>query len=172
MTPITITNPVAEENTYLLVTDQGILVVDPGSNGKAIIDRIKELNKPLAAILLTHTHYDHIMSLEAVREAFGQPPVYVANEESTWLYTPEMNLSGLIRHADLPDIICQPAEEIFNTTPLMTSQVVNSLWFQHLDTQLEVFLLSFLRKHSSLVVMPYSEKALVEQTCQRGTLSS
>ena len=47
MTPITITNPVAEENTYLLVTDQGILVVDPGSNGKAIIDRIKELNKPL-----------------------------------------------------------------------------------------------------------------------------
>ncbi|MDY4033850.1 MAG: MBL fold metallo-hydrolase, partial [Streptococcus dysgalactiae] len=59
MTPITITNPVAEENTYLLVTDQGILVVDPGSNGKAIIYRIKELNKPLAAILLTHTHYDH-----------------------------------------------------------------------------------------------------------------
>lgn len=113
MTPITITNPVAEENTYLLVTDQDILVVDPGSNGKAIIDRIKELNKPLAAILLTHTHYDHIMSLEAVREAFGQPPVYVANEEATWLYTPEMNLSGLIRHADLPDIICQPAEEIF-----------------------------------------------------------
>ncbi|MDW7796612.1 MBL fold metallo-hydrolase [Streptococcus canis] len=113
MKVITITNPVAGENTYLLETEKASLLVDPGSNGKRIIDQIKKLNKPLAAILLTHTHYDHIMSLEEVRQAFDRPPVYVAQEEESWLYTPEMNLSGLIRHADLPDIICQPAEEIF-----------------------------------------------------------
>ena len=53
MKVITITNPVAGENTYLLETEKASLLVDPGSNGKRIIDQIKKLNKPLAAILLT-----------------------------------------------------------------------------------------------------------------------
>ncbi|MGT2934388.1 MBL fold metallo-hydrolase [Streptococcus castoreus] len=113
MTIITITNPIAEENTYLLVNQQAILVIDPGSNGKGIRDHIKSLNKPVAAILLTHTHYDHIMSLEEVRHFCQFPSVYVAKEEASWLYTPELNLSGLIRHADMPNIICQPADKIF-----------------------------------------------------------
>ncbi|KGR72987.1 MBL fold metallo-hydrolase [Streptococcus phocae subsp. salmonis] len=111
---LTLTNPVAGENTYLLTNDKATLVVDPGSNGSAIIAKLRSLDKPVAAILLTHTHYDHIMSLELVREAFQNPPVYVAKEEAEWLYLPEYNLSGLMRHADLPDIICQPAEETFD----------------------------------------------------------
>lgn len=68
----------------------------------------------MIAVLLTHTHYDHIMSLEKVREHYAAPPVYVAESESSWLYTPTDNLSGLARHADLDDIICRPAEEFFS----------------------------------------------------------
>src|SRR3712207_1220038 len=113
MTIMTLMNPVAGENTYLLVNDEAILVIDPGSKGQAILSQIHAINKPVAAILLTHTHYDHIMSLELVRESCQHPPVYVAKEEASWLYRPEMNLSGLIRHADLPDIICKPAEKLF-----------------------------------------------------------
>ncbi|HEL0239622.1 TPA: MBL fold metallo-hydrolase [Streptococcus equi subsp. zooepidemicus] len=113
MTIMTLMNPVAGENTYLLVNDEAILVIDPGSKGQAILSQIHAINKPVAAILLTHTHYDHIMSLELVRDSCQPPPVYVAKEEASWLYRPEMNLSGLIRHADLPDIICKPAEKLF-----------------------------------------------------------
>ncbi|MUG33634.1 MBL fold metallo-hydrolase, partial [Psychrobacter sanguinis] len=70
---LTLTNPVAGENTYLLTNDKATLVVDPGSNGSAIIAKLRSLDKPVAAILLTHSHYDHIMSLELVSEAFQNP---------------------------------------------------------------------------------------------------
>lgn len=107
------TNPVAQENTYYLENDSHIIVVDPGSDWAKIKATIEQINKPISAILLTHTHYDHIMSLEQVRQTFNQPPVYVAESEATWLYTPEMNLSGLSRHDDMDNVICQPAEHIF-----------------------------------------------------------
>ena len=72
-----IVNPIAYENTYLLENEHDLLVVDPGSAWENIRKRIDHLAKPIAAILLTHTHYDHIMSLEKVRETYGHPPVYV-----------------------------------------------------------------------------------------------
>lgn len=108
-----ILNPVAYENTYFIENDHHLIVIDPGSNFLAIQRKIEELAKPIAAILLTHTHYDHIMSLEQVRETFHHPPVYVAESESDWLYTPTHNLSGLPRHDDLDDIIAKPAEHFF-----------------------------------------------------------
>ncbi|MGT2933388.1 MBL fold metallo-hydrolase [Streptococcus catagoni] len=111
----TIINPVASENTYLLSNDEASIVIDPGSDEQKIIKKLKELGKPLVAILLTHAHFDHIMSLDAVRKAFNFPPVYVSAKEATWLYSPKDNLSGLIRHADIPDVLAKPAEKLFAT---------------------------------------------------------
>lgn len=108
-----IVNPVAYENTYILEKDHHLLVVDPGSHFTAIKKKLEDLAKPVTAILLTHTHYDHIMSLDAVRDQFGQPPVYVSESEASWLYTPVDNLSGLPRHDDMADVIARPAEEVF-----------------------------------------------------------
>lgn len=106
-------NPVAYENTYYLENDSHLIVVDPGSDWTTIRQTIERIGKPVAAILLTHTHYDHIMSLDLVRDHFGTPPVYVAESEASWLYTPEMNLSGLARHDDMDNVVCQPAENTF-----------------------------------------------------------
>ncbi|KXT74105.1 Hydroxyacylglutathione hydrolase [Streptococcus sp. DD10] len=108
-----IINPVAYENTYIIENDNYLLVIDPGSDFNTIQNKLITLAKPISAILLTHTHYDHIMSLEAVRRHFGHPPVYVSEPEASWLYTPVDNLSGLPRHDDMEDIIAHPAEEIF-----------------------------------------------------------
>lgn len=104
-------NPVAGENTYFLENDSHLIVVDPGSDWATIRQTIENLGKPIAAILLTHTHYDHILSLDLVRETFGQPPVYVAAEEASWLANPEMN--GLARHPELENLTFQPAEYTF-----------------------------------------------------------
>ncbi|KXT84270.1 MBL fold metallo-hydrolase [Streptococcus panodentis] len=109
-----IINIVAFENTYILENQDHVLVIDPGSEWKKIQRTLEEIGKPLTAVLLTHTHYDHIMSLDKVRDSFAQPPVYVAQSEASWLYSPADNLSGLDRHADLDDIICRPAEEYFS----------------------------------------------------------
>ena len=54
-------NDAARENTYYLVNEEAVLLIDPGSNGDDILAQLKEINKPIAAILLTHTHYDHII---------------------------------------------------------------------------------------------------------------
>lgn len=58
-----IVNRVARENTYLLVNDQAIIVVDPGSDVDMILEKITSLNNPVAAILLTHAHNVIIMSV-------------------------------------------------------------------------------------------------------------
>ena len=88
-------------------------MVDPGSHWEVIRKTIEKINKSVCAILLTHTHYDHIMSLDMVRETFGNPPVYVAESEASWLYTPVDNLSGLPRHDDMADVVAKPAEHTF-----------------------------------------------------------
>ncbi|HFU3970282.1 TPA: MBL fold metallo-hydrolase [Streptococcus suis] len=105
-------NPVAVQNTYYLESDTHLIIVDPGSDWNKIQDKIEQIGKPITAILLTHTHYDHIMSLDILRETYHFPPVYVAESEASWLYTPEMNLSGLPRHDDMENVICKPAEQI------------------------------------------------------------
>lgn len=108
-----LTNPVAYENTYFMTNDTATLVIDPGSDTQGILATIRDLDKPVAAILLTHTHYDHIMSVEAVRTETGAP-VYVSDLEADWLYTPVLNLSGLPRHEhDLPDVVVNAAEHTF-----------------------------------------------------------
>jgi len=95
-----IVNLIAFENTYILENDRHVIVVDPGSDWRKIQRKLEEIAKPITAILLTHTHYDHIMSLDKVRDNFANPPVYVAESEASWLYTPTDNLSGLDRHAE------------------------------------------------------------------------
>ena len=109
-----IVNLIAFENTYVLENDRHVIVVDPGSDWRKIQRKLEEIAKPITAILLTHTHYDHIMSLDKVRDNFANPPVYVAESEASWLYTPTDNLSGLDRHSDLEDVILRPAEHFFN----------------------------------------------------------
>lgn len=109
----TIRNQVAAENTYILENDTSCLVIDPGSNTFEIVSQLKAFEKPLAAILLTHAHYDHIMSVDAVRDQFQDPPVYISEKEASWLSSPRDNLSGLPRHDDMPDVTARPAQAFY-----------------------------------------------------------
>lgn len=100
------------ENCYLIYNEESILIVDPGAEAPKLINAIERLGRKPIAILLTHTHYDHIGAVEAIREKY-QIPVYVSPYEQAWLSDPQMNLSGLARHDDLADIIVRPAEVEF-----------------------------------------------------------
>lgn len=109
----TIKNQVALENTYILENEQALLVIDPGSNGQDILTKLNDLVKPVAAVLLTHAHYDHIMSLDAVRDKFGQAPAYISEKEAGWLTNPVDNLSGLPRHDDMVNVTARPADHFY-----------------------------------------------------------
>ena len=106
---------VIQENCYLVYNEEALLIIDPGAEGAKLIQEITRLGKKPAAILLTHTHYDHIGAVEELRHHY-QIPVYVSPLEQAWLSNPILNLSGLGRHDDIANIIVQPAEHEFKLT--------------------------------------------------------
>ncbi|UPV73964.1 MBL fold metallo-hydrolase [Halorussus limi] len=56
-------------NAFLVEGDRTVLV-DTGSNFDAVA-RIRERDADLDAVVLTHTHHDHVGNLETVTDAFG-----------------------------------------------------------------------------------------------------
>jgi hydroxyacylglutathione hydrolase len=52
------------------------IVIDPGDEPARILDVIAGHNLKITAILITHTHIDHVIGLRRLREATGAP-VYV-----------------------------------------------------------------------------------------------
>lgn len=101
-----VTGPV-QENCYLIWNEDTLLIVDPGAEASRIIAQIEQTEKKPAAILLTHTHYDHIGAVDALRDYY-QIPVYVSPLENSWLTEPTLNLSG--NHPELGAITARKAE--------------------------------------------------------------
>lgn len=104
------TGPI-QENCYIIWNkEQELLIVDPGADAHLIQQKIAETKAKPLAILLTHTHYDHIGAVDEIR-AFYQIPVYVSPLENSWLSNPVLNLSS--RHPELGGLIVQAAEHEF-----------------------------------------------------------
>ncbi len=114
-----------EENCYLVYNDEAFLIIDPGEDAKMLREQIEKTQQQPVAILLTHTHYDHIGAVEALRH-FPHIPVYVSPLEQEWLGDPILNLSGLGRHDDIENIIVSPAEYEFEMKTISSWEYV--LW--------------------------------------------
>jgi hydroxyacylglutathione hydrolase len=70
------------ENTFIFRREGGdkLLVVDPGEEPERILAAIEATGAEVEAILLTHTHFDHIGAVAPVAKATGAP-VYVPEIE-------------------------------------------------------------------------------------------
>lgn len=68
-------------NSILIDAPGGLIVVDTGrhpDHAKAILDAAKNLGKPVAAIVNTHWHLDHVTGNWDIRRAFRQATVYAS----------------------------------------------------------------------------------------------
>ncbi|HTK08501.1 MAG TPA: MBL fold metallo-hydrolase [Ktedonobacteraceae bacterium] len=74
-------------NCYLLREDDGFTLIDAADSGQAqpIIQAAKNLGLPIARILLTHAHVDHVGSLDALHAALPAVPVGIGARDARFL---------------------------------------------------------------------------------------
>jgi len=67
-------------NPAFVVTDDGVVVIDPGSSvqvGEMVLARIERVSdKPILAVFNTHIHGDHWLGNQAVRAKYPDVPIY------------------------------------------------------------------------------------------------
>lgn len=74
-----------EENCYILTMDKESLVIDPGDDYDLINEKLKDTK--VLAVLLTHSHFDHVGALNDVVSNYNIK-VYSANnlEEKEYIF--------------------------------------------------------------------------------------
>ena len=78
-------------NSYLLVSGREAAAVDPSADADAIFSAARENGAEIRYIILTHGHFDHLLSLEALRDATGAP-VLIGAGDGDFLTDPMLNL--------------------------------------------------------------------------------
>lgn len=83
-----------QTNCYFLYqeNEKKILVVDPADRGEYLYDAFKEKGFEIAAILLTHGHFDHIWGCNKLRELSGAK-VYAWEKEKEVCESAALNVS-------------------------------------------------------------------------------
>lgn len=81
-----------ESNTYLLSRDGEAILFDAGAAPARVADALRRENARLRAILLTHGHFDHILSIDKLREEY-RIPVLVHEDDAPLLTNGNRNAS-------------------------------------------------------------------------------
>jgi len=91
-------------NCYLIYDDdtKRAVIVDPADNGAYIEGQCRTLGLKPEAVLLTHGHFDHILALRDVCQAFGCR-VYAGEKEIPLLRDPALSLTKNLG-IDLSDV--------------------------------------------------------------------
>lgn len=77
-------------NCYLIFSGDDAYVVDPSPSADAIVARANRLGVGIQGILLTHGHFDHVISAESLHNATGAP-VFIHSADADALGDPVRN---------------------------------------------------------------------------------
>jgi len=81
-----------EENTYIVIDEKEVVVIDPGAPFEKIRSAVNEQQPTVTGVLLTHGHGDHILALNN----FKKEIIYAHEDEKTVLENPQKNLAAMM----------------------------------------------------------------------------
>lgn len=86
-------NKIFNSNTFLLTKkeEENVWIVDPGDSSSLISDWIKNENRNLAGVLLTHAHFDHMYGLNHLIELFPSAEIYASPFAKEIMTSPKLN---------------------------------------------------------------------------------
>ena len=88
------TNEVFFSNSYVLCfeTEDSAWVIDPGDT-TPIVQCLRNNEKQVAGILLTHSHYDHIYGINSLQEYYPNAKIHAAENAVVGLFSSKHNMS-------------------------------------------------------------------------------
>lgn len=103
-------------NCYIIGCEQTKegAVIDPGEEGRRIVAKAKELGLNIKSIILTHGHIDHIMAVDAVKEATGAQ-ILIHREDAPMLVDGKKNMSyfmGSLKNYSAADVLLKDGDTI------------------------------------------------------------
>ncbi|GAA1656591.1 quinoprotein relay system zinc metallohydrolase 2 [Fodinicola feengrottensis] len=101
-------------NVFWLHTPKGLVVVDTGralSDARQALARIRQTGKSVSAILLTHSHPDHVGGAGVISDAYPAAPIYASHATAELMRTDPLGFYPLTRQglgADYPAKVIPP----------------------------------------------------------------
>ena len=115
-------------NCYLLEDSGEALIVDPSAAASAILRKLREDGCTPVGILLTHGHFDHIMSVDTLRQAEPDLKVYIHEADAPMLSDGQKNGFSFFFRQDRAwkdaDVLLTDGQEI--TVGSVTLRVVHT----------------------------------------------
>jgi glyoxylase-like metal-dependent hydrolase (beta-lactamase superfamily II) len=89
------------------------MIIDPGAEGKAILQNVKALGLKIKIIVLTHSHVDHIGGLAEVKEGTGaQLAIHVEEADSLQRPPFRMILAPFTKRPPPADILLKDGDTV------------------------------------------------------------
>ena len=71
-----------EVNCSIICENGKAIVVDPGADATRIRSELKKQGLGLAAVLLTHAHFDHISAIPELQRVYPELPVFISDADA------------------------------------------------------------------------------------------
>ncbi len=105
-----------QTNCYIVYEDGCGILVDPGEEALRILETVHSLRLNITHIVLTHAHYDHIMALQDIQDAFPGAKLCIGCNEQEVLQDRYKNLMIYVLNSAFvpsePDLLLQEGDVI------------------------------------------------------------